>query len=130
MKSVKVKKIIAMVAFLAICLTTFAVGVTALVKSMQFSLGTRYDPAVKVKVEMQIGETYETIFNSANQGEVNYNASYIDSVTKDTIFIKQEATIINNNAINFKFYSYDTTYKINIYINGDIHIAIKEKQHI
>ena len=127
MKSVKVKKIIAMVAFLAICLTTFAVGVTALAKSMQFSLGTRYDPAVKVKVEMEIDGQYETIFNSANQGEVNYNASYIDSVTKDTIFIKQDATIINNNAINFKFYSYDTTYKINIYINGDINATTLNK---
>ena len=100
-------------------------GVVALTttKTMDFGLGVKYTPEVLVEVQMWVDKDndsikdageFVSIFNSVNQGGVDYSASYIDNISTDTIYLKQSTA---NSTITLKILNRDTTNFLRCYIN-------------
>ena len=109
------------------CLCAF-LGVQALTNnnSMKFNLGTRFDAEIMVRVDIFVDGQYKTIFNSSEPTAVDYTASYIDSISGDTINLSNSALPIENNAVTLKFYSFETDKKVNVYINGDLQATLNK----
>ena len=110
----------ALIFLLALTAVVMVVGVFAITNAqkIQFNLSTQYAPEVYVGVEMKVDGAYKQIYSSQNPAEVNYTAYYIESVSNNTINLKNENLFISANAVQLKFYNYDTRYKINCYINN------------
>ena len=99
MKSIKLKKTLALIAFVALCGVVFAVGVTAIVKSMQFTIGVKYNPPYKIAVDVKMGDTYVNIFDVNTGGAISSASKYVDAITSDTIALNNEflAPDVNGN---------------------------------
>ena len=94
----------------------------------KFNLNIATSANAKIEVEMLVGSEYKKIFSSVNPTSVDLNATYVNSVIGDTINLNNKSLPLNSGSLSFKFYNYETTNALRVYINQEEKAALFEAQ--
>ena len=97
-EKIKVRVLVVIVcALIGLCAV---MGMQALTNAQktEFNLGTNYEAAHNLKVELNVNGNYITIFNSQNPSEMNMG--YVQSVSNDTISFKPETLVANDGTVS------------------------------
>lgn len=125
-EKLKTSAILALIVIILGLCTVMGVQAVTNAQTTKFSMGTRFESQAKFVLQMQIDSNWKTIYNSTSPTSVDYSATYIDSITSDTIFLKNQTLSISGGIVSFQVFNYDTVAKLKVYIKQE-HVATVAK---